>query len=62
MIKTQVFDVANHLDNPEVIVHYLADAFRTRDSKTILQAIQDVARARSMGEIAHTTGPSRPSR
>jgi hypothetical protein len=45
MVKLQPFDTARHLDNPEVISHYLAEAFQTRDSKLILRAIRNVVRA-----------------
>ncbi len=40
MVKLQPFDTARHLDNPEVITHYLAEAFQTRDNKLILRAIR----------------------
>src|SRR5258708_4381311 len=45
MTKTQPFDPARHLDNPEVIAGYLTEAFNTGDSKLMLRAIQTVARA-----------------
>jgi probable addiction module antidote protein len=61
MVKLQPFDTARHLDNPEVISHYLAEAFQTRDSKLILRAIHNVARAGNMSKIARATGLSRTS-
>ena len=61
MVKLQPFDTARHLDNPEVITHYLAEAFQTRDNKLILRAIQNVARANNMSKIARETGMSRTS-
>jgi hypothetical protein len=45
MVKTHPFDAAKHLDNPEVIFHYLAEAAATDDNKFILGAIQNVVRA-----------------
>ena len=45
MIKSAPFDIARHLDNPKVIAHYLAEAFRTRDSKLIRRAVSNVAHA-----------------
>jgi DNA-binding phage protein len=45
MVKITSFDTARHLDNPKVVAHYLAEAFRTRDSKLILRAVSNVARA-----------------
>lgn len=61
MVKTKPFDIAHHLDNPEVIAGYLAEAFATRDSKFSLSAIHDVARAGSIAKIARATGMSRTS-
>jgi probable addiction module antidote protein len=61
MVQTQAFDTARHLDNPEVIAWYLADAFETRDSRIILNAIRNVARAGNMAKIARATGMSRTS-
>src|SRR5215471_13102098 len=61
MIKIVPFDAARHLDNPEVISHYLAEAFQTRDSKLILRAVQNVLRAGNMTKIARETGMSRTS-
>jgi probable addiction module antidote protein len=61
MVKLQPFDTARHLDNPEVISHYLAEAFQTRDSKLILRAIRNVVRAGNMSKVARATGMSRTS-
>jgi probable addiction module antidote protein len=61
MVKLQPFDTARHLDNPEVISHYLAEALQTRDSKLILHAVQNVLRAGNMSKIARATGLSRTS-
>ena len=62
MVKIAPFDTARHLDNPEVIAYYLAEAFQTFDSRLILRAIQNVARASNMSKIARETGMSRTSR
>jgi probable addiction module antidote protein len=61
MVKTRPFDTAEHLDNPEVIAHYLADALQSNDRAFILSALQDVMRASRMTEIARKTGRSRTS-
>jgi len=45
MVKSTPFDIARHLDNPKVIVRYLAEAFQTRDSKLIRRAVSNVAHA-----------------
>ena len=64
MVKVEPFDTARHLDNPEVIAHYLTEAFQTRDSKLILRAISNVVRAgriKPVSKIARETGLSRTS-
>ena len=61
MVKIAPFDTARHLDNPEVIAYYLAEAFQTFDSRLILRAIQNVARASNMSKIARETVLSRTS-
>ena len=61
MIKTQPFDTTHHLDNPEVISHYLAEALQSGDAKLILRAILNIARAGNMSKIARATGLSRTS-
>jgi DNA-binding phage protein len=45
MVKIEPFDTARHLNNPEVITYYLAEAFETRDSELIRRAIRNVVRA-----------------
>ena len=44
--KTKNFDVADYLDNPEIIAEYLTEALETRDPKFIATAINDVVRAK----------------
>src|SRR5262249_45032846 len=64
MVKIEPFDTARHLDNPEVVAHYLAEAFQTRDSKLILRAVSNVVRAgriKKVAKIARETGLSRTS-
>jgi probable addiction module antidote protein len=60
-IRTQPFDTARHLDNPEIIAWYLADAIQTGDNKVILNAIRNVMRAGNISRIARETGLSRTS-
>jgi DNA-binding phage protein len=45
IVKIISFDTTRHLDHPKVVAHYLAEAFRTRDSKLILRAVRNVAQA-----------------
>lgn len=55
------FDVAEHLDSPEVIAAYLSEAFTEGDSALIAEALRDAARAEGMSEIANRTGLARES-
>jgi probable addiction module antidote protein len=59
MIKTAPFDVADYLDNPKVIAHYIREAFETGDIKLITRALGAVARARGMATVANRAGLSR---
>jgi len=61
MVKIEPFDTAHHLDNPEVISHYLAEALETGDHKLIVRAITNVLRASRIADIASATGLSRTS-
>jgi probable addiction module antidote protein len=61
MVKLQPFDTARHLDNPEVIHWYLAEALQTGDVRLFLRAVQNVARANNMSKIARETAMSRTS-
>jgi len=59
MVKIEPFDTAHHLDNPEVISHYLAEALETGDHKLIVRAVTNVLRASRIADTASTTGLSR---
>jgi probable addiction module antidote protein len=61
MPKTTKFDVADYLDNPEIIQDYLNEALATKDEKYIAKAIGTVARAKGMTDIAAATGLGRES-
>jgi len=61
MIKITNFDVAEHLDSPEMITGYLAEAFETGDASYISHALGTVARAKGMTAIAREAGLSRES-
>jgi len=60
-MKTAPFDVADYLDNEEVIAEYLAAAMEDPNPDVFLAAIGDVAKARGMAEIAQETGLGRES-
>lgn len=54
------FDTAMFLDNDEIIVSYLQDAMEEGD-KEFMKALETVARAKGMTELAKKTGLSRES-
>lgn len=61
MIKISKFDVAEHLDNEEVIAEYLAAALEDPDPDVFLAALRDVAKARGITQLAKDTGLGRES-
>jgi probable addiction module antidote protein len=61
MMKTKVFDAADHLDNPEVIAAYLSEALESGDPRLVRLALGAVARSVGMSKVANEAGLSRPS-
>lgn len=59
-IRFYPFDTAMFLDNDEIIVSYLQDAMQEGD-KEFMKALETVARAKGMTELAKRTGLSRES-
>ena len=55
------FDVADYLDNDEVIAEYLSAAVEDPNPDVLLAAIGDVAKARGMAQIAKDAGLGRES-
>lgn len=55
------FDVADYLDNEEVIAEYLSVAAQDRNSDVLLKALSDVAKARGMAQVAKDAGVGRES-
>ena len=60
-IKTDKFDVVHYLKNDEVIAEYITAAIEENDPDFLLQALNDVARARGMSNIAELSGLGRES-
>lgn len=60
-METSRFDVADYLDNDEIIAEYLNAALQDGDEAAILTAIGNIAKAIGMTKIAEQTGLSRPS-
>ena len=52
MIKVSKFDAADYLDNQETIAAYLSEALETGDSDYICGALNTVARAKGMIDLA----------
>lgn len=59
--KYKAFDVAEYLDNDEVIAEYLSAAAEDLDPDVFVAALGDVAKARGMAQIAKDAGLGRES-
>jgi probable addiction module antidote protein len=58
--KFAPFDVANYLDSDEAIAAYLNEVLAEDDQDLLLSALDDIARARGMTEVADAAGVTRP--
>ena len=58
-LKTTPFDSAEYLDTPEAIAAYLGDALASGSAAEFQDALNVVARARGMTEIARSAGLGR---
>ena len=61
MIKTSKFDAAKYLKSPQAMADYLSEALATDDFEFICDALDTIARAKGMTEVAKATGLSRES-
>jgi probable addiction module antidote protein len=61
MPKPSAFDVADYLDNDEVIAEYLTAALEDPNPDVFLMAVADVAKAKGMSNVASQTGLGRES-
>lgn len=59
MLQTRRFDAAAFLKDEETIAAYLAAAFEEGDAESIKAALNSVARARGITEIARDSGLTR---
>jgi probable addiction module antidote protein len=55
------FDVADYLDDEEMITEYLSVVLEENNPNLFLVAIKDIARARGMNQLAKDTGLGRES-
>ena len=60
-METSKFDIADYLDNKEMIAEYLNVVLEEGDDTEIVSAIGHIAKAIGMTKIAEETGMSRPS-
>lgn len=60
-LKISKFDVAEWLENDEVIALYLAGILRDGTDEEFISALNDVARAKGMNELAKKSGIVRES-
>ncbi len=63
-MKTQditKFDIAEYLEDDEMIVEYLNNILEEGEASDIITALGHVAKAQGMSKIANETGLSRPS-
>ena len=60
-METTKFDIADYLDNKEMIAEYLNSVLEEGDNNDIITAIGHIAKAIGMSQISKETGLSRPS-
>ncbi len=58
-IRMRPFDMANYLQSDEDIAEYLRQVLEEGDAALLAAALGDVARARSMTQLARDTGLTR---
>ena len=61
MNSLTTFDIAEYLDNKEVIAEYLTQVMQDGDTNELLEAIGYIAKAKGMSQIAKDTGLGRES-
>jgi probable addiction module antidote protein len=61
IMKASKFDIAEYLDDEEIIKEYLNTVLEEGDSNEIQVALGHIAKAIGMSKIAEQTGMSRPS-
>ncbi|MBT3802928.1 MAG: putative addiction module antidote protein [Bacteroidetes bacterium] len=60
-METSKFDIADYLDNNEIIAEYLNSVLEEGNNSDVIIAIGHIAKSIGMTKIAHETGLSRPS-
>jgi probable addiction module antidote protein len=59
MVKTEPFDAARYLTEPEAQTELLNDALASGDAAYVAQALGVIARARGMTDVAREAGVTR---
>jgi probable addiction module antidote protein len=60
-LKLVPFDAARYLDDDEAIAEYMTAVLETNDPELLLLALNDVARAKGMAQVAKDAGLGRES-
>lgn len=60
-VKVTAFDVAQHLDDDVALANYMSAILDMNDSDLLLAALNNVARAKGMAQVARDTGLGRES-
>ncbi len=60
-LKLVPFDAARYLDNDEAIAEYMTAILEANDPDLLLLALNDIARARGMAQVAKDAGLGRES-
>lgn len=60
-IELTNFDIAQYLDDKEVIAEYLSQILADGDMDELLEALGNIAKAKGMSQIASETGLGRES-
>jgi len=61
VLKTTLFDIAEHLNTPEEIRVFLQEVAATGDESDFIHALNTAARAMGMTEVAKKAGVTRTS-
>ena len=61
MNKLTTYDIAQYLDNKEMIAEYLSQVLADGDMEELLEAIGNIAKAKGISQIAADTGLGRES-
>jgi probable addiction module antidote protein len=60
-LELTTFDIAQYLDDKEIIAEYLTQVLADGDMDELLEALGNIAKAKGMSQIAQETGLGRES-